>query len=229
MEGVRHAVTGQQRPNLVPRGEVGSATTHSSRAGVGRHAPPLVEELGDAAVEELVGLLPRPEHVVVGPPDRHHLLDQRSRAFLSPVAPVDHERPLRVGMELRGPVSGAPGTTSQRGRAPRAGPAPPRDPVRPGLRPRHRVDRVVGGVPVLELRRHPLAALFVVVDGEDQRCSITSSGRAWRCGRRARRNGVGITPGADPKCPTPGVTADVLVQAEEVVGSYWFFSATSRS
>ena len=58
-----------------------------------------MDELGDGAVEELVALAPRLQHVVVDAPERHRPQHRVGRGAIRPVAPSDQEAAFRAGME----------------------------------------------------------------------------------------------------------------------------------
>ena len=62
--------------------------------------PPLLEELGDEAVEDLVRRAPRLQRVVVDVPERHRLADRVRGLLVRPSSPGDEERALRMRMEL---------------------------------------------------------------------------------------------------------------------------------
>ena len=61
-------------------------------------ATPLLQELGDETVKDLVRRTPRLHGVVVDVAERHRILDRGGRVLVRPAAPRDEERALRVRM-----------------------------------------------------------------------------------------------------------------------------------
>ena len=198
MEGVRNAVAGEQVAELVAalRPGIGDerdlpAVRRQVRAG------PLVQELTDDAMEELVGWPRRTEDVVVDVPEGHREPDRLRGLFVAPAAPGDEESPLRMrvnrvnaGEELR------PGELRKvlRRQDERDG----RTFFAQGLERRESVarrgaadDRVVAGVP-LQLARDPRARVCVRIDGEDERLPLAGAhdnGLLERSGRRRVASG----------------------------------------
>ena len=171
VERVRHAVAGEEiSQRIAPlRPRVGDDGDLSPAGSV--LPAPLLQELRDQAMEELVRRAPRLERVVVDVAERHRVLDRTRRLLVGPSAPRDEERALRMRVEIVNPLE--QGLALQLARA--AG----REHDRHGLAlvvqrleltqrclgRRAADDAVVAGVP-LELVRDPLERLRVLVDRE---------------------------------------------------------------
>ena len=70
--------------------------------GADDRAGPLVHELADGAVEQLVLLGPRLEHVVVDVAHRHRGQDRRGGPAIGPRTPLDQQCPAGVGVQRPG-------------------------------------------------------------------------------------------------------------------------------
>ena len=103
MECVRNAVPGEQVPQL--KAARGQALGHDGQlaAALVRCAPPLVQELADRPVEQLVGLAPRLQHVVVDVAASHRLADHDGCLVVPPGAELDQQAALRLRVEVARP------------------------------------------------------------------------------------------------------------------------------
>ena len=104
MERVRHPVPREQVAQLEAARRVAVGDDGELPAAGGVRARPLVQELGDRAVEELVRVAPRLEHVVVDVPSRHRAADDVGGLLVPPGAELDQEPALRVRVEVVHPL-----------------------------------------------------------------------------------------------------------------------------
>jgi hypothetical protein len=100
LERVRNAVSGEQVSQLeAARGEAVGDDGQLAPA-LGAAAPPLVQELADRPVEQLVGLAPGLQDVVVDMAAGHGLPDHDGRLLVPPGAEVDQEAALGLRVQL---------------------------------------------------------------------------------------------------------------------------------
>ena len=101
-ELVRDAVVGQQPADLVRARRCGVADDGDLPRPEPDRTVPLVEELGDGAVEVLVRRVPRPDDVVVDLPLRHEGQHHVSSVTVPPGAPLHEQAASYVGKEPGG-------------------------------------------------------------------------------------------------------------------------------
>ena len=174
VERMRHAVARELVPQRVAarRARVrddGELT--SSRCVL---APPLLEELRDQAMEQLVGRAERLQRVVVDVAERHRVADRARRLLVCPPAPRDEQRALRVRVQVVHPLEqllALERSRASRGQHDRDGLAVlvQRLELRERSLGRRPADDAVVTLVALELARDPLERLCVFVHREDER------------------------------------------------------------
>ena len=124
VEDERHPVAGEQAAQLAGAGvaRVGDDRQLPGERGVRAH--PLVEELGDRPVEELVGRPPRLEGVVVDLAEADAAAQRLGGGVDRPLAPGDEQQPPGSAGTARAPGRAAR-TRCRRAATGRRGPAPP--------------------------------------------------------------------------------------------------------
>ena len=173
VERMRHAVPREQvpqrraawRPRVRHDGELAAAGSVL--------ATPLLQELGDEPMEDLVRRAERLQRVVVDVAERHCVADRLRGLLVRPAAPRDEQRPLRMRMQLVDALEEL--LSFQLARATRSeddgdGFAALLQLLQLGERRfgRRAADHLVVARVALELVRDPLERLRVLVDREDE-------------------------------------------------------------
>jgi hypothetical protein len=98
-KGMRDPVPAEQMTDSVPAGRA-AVRDHDHLAEVGDvPAGPLLDELGNGAMKELVAFDPRLEHVIVDVADRYGRENRAGGVAMSPSTPLDEQRPAGVGVQ----------------------------------------------------------------------------------------------------------------------------------
>jgi hypothetical protein len=100
---VRDPVAAEKIADRVPAGRL-PIRDHDHFAEVGDvPAGPLLDELGNGAMEQFVTSNPRLEDVVLDIPDRHRRENRARGTAVDPSTPLDEQRPAGVGVQLSSP------------------------------------------------------------------------------------------------------------------------------